>query len=260
MTSPTYLTTTFKDREQVKALGARWDPEERRWFVPPGRDLAPFAHWLLDGGTNAVATAPSTALASGSCALAVQLSTAPKGVALSQLLGGVAQAVARAYGDGVWTRVEVVKADARRGHVYLELAERSADGTLVAQARGVIWADTANQVVPKFQQEVTVIGEVQNATSHLYRPELSRDDFVALSGGATRRADRNKIYVVRADGSVVANASSQWFRSGSRIHMQPGDTIVVPLDTERLPALPFWQAIAQIVANLAISAAAINSF
>jgi exodeoxyribonuclease VII large subunit len=42
----TYLTTSFKDREQVKALGARWDPDQRKWFVPSGRDLAPFEKWL----------------------------------------------------------------------------------------------------------------------------------------------------------------------------------------------------------------------
>lgn len=114
-------------------------------------------------------------------------------------------------------------------------------------------------IVPKFQQEVTVIGEVQTATSHLYRPELARDDYIALSGGVTRRADHGKIYVVRANGSVVANEGSRWFnRSG--IDIKPGDTVVVPLDTERLPALPFWQAVTSIIYNLAISAAAVHSF
>jgi len=114
-------------------------------------------------------------------------------------------------------------------------------------------------IVPKYQQEVTVIGEVQTATSHLYRPELARDDYIGLSGGATRRADRDKIYVVRASGSVVANEGSRWFSRGS-VDIKPGDTVVVPLDTERLPALPFWQAVTSIIYNLAISAAAVHSF
>ena len=35
----TYLQTAYKDREKVKALGARWDAERRQWYVPEGRDL-----------------------------------------------------------------------------------------------------------------------------------------------------------------------------------------------------------------------------
>jgi hypothetical protein len=67
------------------------------------------------------------------------------------------------------------------------------------------------------------------------------------------------MYVVHADGSVVANEGGRWF-SGGGTEIRPGDTIVVPLDTERLPALPFWQAVTSIIYNLAISAAAVNSF
>lgn len=116
-------------------------------------------------------------------------------------------------------------------------------------------------LVPRIQQEVTVLGEVQNATSHVYRPELGRDQYIALSGGTTRKADRGKIYVVRANGSVVAaESSNRWFGGGSAVEMRRGDTVVVPLDTERLPALPFWQSVTSIIYNLAIAAAAVNSF
>ena len=115
-------------------------------------------------------------------------------------------------------------------------------------------------IIPKQKQEVTVIGEVQNSTSHFYRQELIRDDYIALSGGATRKADRGRIYVVRADGSVISSESGGWFRRSGQVAMRPGDTIVVPLDTERMPALPLWQAVTSILYNLAIAAAAVNSF
>jgi polysaccharide export outer membrane protein len=114
-------------------------------------------------------------------------------------------------------------------------------------------------IVPRIPQEVTVLGEVQNATSHLYRPELVRDDYIGLSGGATRKADRANIYVVRADGSVHANEGNRWFRRAT-VQIRQGDTVVVPFDAERLPALPFWQSVTQILYHLAISAAAVNSF
>jgi polysaccharide export outer membrane protein len=114
-------------------------------------------------------------------------------------------------------------------------------------------------IVPKLRQEIMVLGEVQNATSHLHQPGLTRDDYILLSGGLTRKADRDRVYVVRANGSVVAS-SGRWFASGDRGGMQPGDAVVVPLDTERLPTLPFWQAVTQILYNVAISVAAVNSF
>ncbi len=69
-------------------------------------------------------------------------------------------------------------------------------------------------IVPRYQQEVTVIGEVQSLTSHLYRADLTRADYIALSGGMTRHADASKVYVVRANGSVVANTSG-FFRINS---------------------------------------------
>jgi len=137
----TYLRTAYRDRERVKSLGARWDADQRSWYVPDGQDLVPFEAWLPDA-------LPKSAGAE----LALGREAARQGVSLSQLLAGVSQVVAAAYRSGVWTRVEVVKVDARRGHVYLELTERSADGGSLAQARAMIWADTANTVVPQFEQ------------------------------------------------------------------------------------------------------------
>jgi polysaccharide export outer membrane protein len=125
--------------------------------------------------------------------------------------------------------------------------------------KDVILRDGDELVVPKLRQEVMVIGEVQGATSHLYTPSLKRDNYIDLSGGTTRKADRGRIYVVRANGSVVSERRSLFTRSYD-VAVEPGDTIVVPLDAERMPKLQLWQAVTQIIYNLAISAAAINSF
>ncbi len=114
-------------------------------------------------------------------------------------------------------------------------------------------------IVPKYQQEVTVIGEVQDPTSHLYNPDLSRDDYIRQSGGFTAQADAKRIYVVRADGSVIANEGSRWFNRGSNVQMQPGDTIVVPINAEQMLPLPFWEAVTGIMYNVAIAAAAVHA-
>jgi len=121
----------------------------------------------------------------------------------------------------------------------------------------VVLKDGDRLLVPRVTQEVTVVGEVQSATSHLYRAELARDDYIAMSGGLTPRADDDRIYVVRADGSVMVRSNGAWFGG---VDIRPGDTIVAPLDTERMRPLPFWTAVTTIVYNLAIAAAAVNSF
>jgi protein involved in polysaccharide export with SLBB domain len=122
----------------------------------------------------------------------------------------------------------------------------------------VVLRDGDELIVPKAQQQVTVIGEVQTVTSHLYRPGLSRDGYIALSGGLTARADSGRIYVVRADGSVVSPQGSRWF-SKSSTDIEPGDTIVVPLNAEHIPPLPFWQAVTQIIYNVAVAFLAVHS-
>lgn len=112
--------------------------------------------------------------------------------------------------------------------------------------------------VPDQRQEVTVLGEVQYATSHVFERGLTRDDYIGKSGGLTQRADQKRIYVVRANGEVIAERGASWFRRGSSTAMRAGDTIVVPLDVDQ--PLARWSAITQIIYNLAIAAAAVNSF
>ena len=114
--------------------------------------------------------------------------------------------------------------------------------------------------IPRLAQEVTVLGEVQNSTSHLYRDGFTRDDYVKLSGGVTTRADEKRTFIVRADGSVTASESSGWFSRGSPTTVHPGDTVVVPLDADRVKPLSLWTSVTQILYNIAVAVAAVNSF
>ena len=108
--------------------------------------------------------------------------------------------------------------------------------------------------IPQKTQEVTIIGEVQQSTSHLYNPDLSRDDYINLSGGMTYKADKKRIYIVRANGAVVTSSNVGWF--GSAQHVKAGDTIVVPLNADRMKPLTFWTNVTQIIYQLGVAAAA----
>lgn len=40
------LEVPFDQKDEAKALGARWDRDARSWYVPAGRDPAPFQRWV----------------------------------------------------------------------------------------------------------------------------------------------------------------------------------------------------------------------
>jgi protein involved in polysaccharide export with SLBB domain len=126
------------------------------------------------------------------------------------------------------------------------------------EAADVVLKDGDQLLVPDERQEVSVLGEVQYATSHVYAPGLTRDEYINRSGGLSQRADKRRIYVVRANGEVMANTGAGWFQRDGGSDIRPGDSIVVPIDVDQ--PLARWSAITQIIYNLAIAAAAVNSF
>lgn len=42
------LVTPFAEKDAVKALGARWDPAQKVWYINDIVDLIPFARWIPD--------------------------------------------------------------------------------------------------------------------------------------------------------------------------------------------------------------------
>ena len=84
---------------------------------------------------------------------------------------------------------------------------------------------------------VMVNGQVFNPTAVSYRPGTSGRWYLGQAGGLTPLADMKSVFVVRADGSVIAAKNNQqgWF-SGNPLDtaLRAGDMIIVP---ERAPNL-----------------------
>lgn len=112
--------------------------------------------------------------------------------------------------------------------------------------------------VPTIPQAISVFGEVQFPTSHLHSKGLTVDDYLERSGGPTRQADEERVYVVKADGSVMLPEKSRWFGGRSQ-QLAPGDTIIVPIDVDRLNQLELWTNVSQIVYQMALGAAAVGN-
>lgn len=118
--------------------------------------------------------------------------------------------------------------------------------------------DGDSLTIPTIPQAVSVFGEVQFPTSHLHQQGLTVDDYLERSGGPTRQADEDRVYVVKADGSVMLPERSQWFGGRSQ-QLQPGDTIIMPIDVDRLNQLELWTNVSQIVYQMALGAAAVGN-
>ena len=113
-------------------------------------------------------------------------------------------------------------------------------------------------IIPRYKPSVTVIGEVQYPTSHFFDKSLNANAYIKRSGGTKKHADTDRIYIVKANGRVIEPSRSRWFRAKGE-GIEPGDTIVVPLDTERLDGLEMWSKTTQILYQAALGAAAVGS-
>lgn len=54
-----YISVPFKEKEEAKQLGARWDRQQQSWYVPAGVDAAPFAKWAQGASTAAEEARPT---------------------------------------------------------------------------------------------------------------------------------------------------------------------------------------------------------
>lgn len=121
----------------------------------------------------------------------------------------------------------------------------------------VILEDGDVLYIPSKQNSINVVGQVQVASSHIYKAGLTAFDYVDLSGGNKKQADEDRIYVIKANGAVEIPSDSNWFDS-SDSSLKPGDTVVVPLDSYYMEDLSLWQAATQIVYQAAVAVAAIS--
>lgn len=105
---------------------------------------------------------------------------------------------------------------------------------------------------------VTVVGEVMSPTTHAFNKDLSMQDYLERSGGLTKQADTDRVYVIRANGSVAPRSKSSWFGRDD-VALSAGDTVIAPLDSDYMAALPMWTSVTQIIYQSAIAIAAIAS-
>ncbi len=129
---------------------------------------------------------------------------------------------------------------------------------IVNSKQNLVLQDGDTLYVPSKRDSISVIGEVNYSTSHLYNQGISVDEYINLSGGLKERADEDRIYIIKANGSVKIPNTGGWFAANSSEQLEPGDTIVIPMDAGHMDKLTLWSTATQILYQLGVAVAAIS--
>lgn len=114
--------------------------------------------------------------------------------------------------------------------------------------------------VPSRPSTVNVIGSVYEQASFLYQADYRTGDYLKKAGGPSRSADRGRMFIIRADGSVISRPAGAvlFAKSFDSLPMSPGDTLFVPTYINRSTFVRGLLDWSQILSNFGLGAAAIN--
>ena len=120
--------------------------------------------------------------------------------------------------------------------------------------------------VPKNPNTISVLGEVLNPISFEFSKRETVYSAISAAGGFRDFADKNKIYVIKANGLVKKQKRNNTLKVFSlgifprNLRLEPGDTIIVPRKIiVNNPGIDFLLPVTQVLSDLAFSAAAIDS-
>jgi len=124
----------------------------------------------------------------------------------------------------------------------------------------LVMEDGDHLMIPHTPSTVAVVGDVYNPGSFIYEVHNTTGDYLEIAGKGKPQSDLHHAFVLRANGVVVAANNVNGVFTGAkfeRIHLFPGDEIVVPY---KLPSGSFVRGLrdwTQITSQLALTAAAL---
>ena len=113
--------------------------------------------------------------------------------------------------------------------------------------------------VPPRLSTVQVTGAVYNTNAFRYQEGKRLTDYLNSAGGPTRQADKKRVFVIRADGTVISKQGASHFHEKfENLKLLPGDAIVMP-EKIKTPGSRALQDTVQIISQGAITAAALST-
>lgn len=157
------------------------------------------------------------------------------------------------------TRIDALRKLQSNGRITLEL---NPDGLNLASLPDLPLEDGDRIMIPATPGFISAMGAINNENVFIYKPGRTVGEILKVAG-LREEADKKEIFILRADGSIVGNATAGWFGSINGLKLMPGDTIVVPekMDKEnnRNFVMRQFKDITQILSQFGLGVAAIKA-
>lgn len=149
--------------------------------------------------------------------------------------------------------------------VVSQLQQRRPDGRLVLEVApdaaavpgDLVLENNDTVFVPSRPVSVGVFGSVASPASFQYRPGLRIGDFVQRAGGVQKIGDKNGLFVVRANGTLLGRRGGGYRGNLLRQPALPGDLIFVPIDASRGEFWARLRDLTGIIASTALAGASV---
>lgn len=124
--------------------------------------------------------------------------------------------------------------------------------------------------IPKMPNTIVISGSVLSPGAFVYNDKMSWQDYIKMTGGYLAQADKANVFIMKADGTAqkVTDNAVSWSPQNDRwefsyftkdIALQPGDTIVIPDNYNRIPWMRNIKDITQIMMQIAVTAGVLTN-
>jgi len=112
--------------------------------------------------------------------------------------------------------------------------------------------------IPRKNNTISVYGEVNEPGTFNFDEDMSISDYIDMSAGYGSFANSESQYIIKESGRVMRMDKNLAF-FGASSTLQPGDSIVVPINYEYKDSLPFWRDITSVLYQGIVSIAALKN-
>ena len=144
------------------------------------------------------------------------------------------------------------------GRIVLDTHSTKGDGYELPE---MSLEDGDRLVIPFTPETAQVLGAVFNPQAFLFQKGATVGAYLRLAGGPSRDADRKRIFVLAADGTVTSRESaSSIFSNGlNKLRLHPGDSVIVPEKPLHPSAVSQALAWTQAISQTSLTALEVNA-